>query len=307
MTAIDEFEHDGRPASVASEILPPSPGELIRKRARSHYGLIVGCSVLLLIFLVVVLTPWLAPYDPYSQDLKIRLMNPAWQANGSSAHLLGTDTLGRDFLSRLMYALRVSLLIAVCASLISTLIGTTIGILSGYFGERVDAFGNYLTTVKLSLPPFLIALSLVSVFGGSVLSLIIIIGCLTWERFAVVTRTVTQQLAKRDFVTAARAVGASQTRIILSELLPNLTSHIVVIFSLEIATVILIESVLSFLGLGVPAPTPSLGGLIAEGRNVMFFKPFLIAVPGLVIVALVIAINLAGDGLRDVWSPEGRN
>jgi peptide/nickel transport system permease protein len=165
----------------------------------------------------------------------------------------------------------------------------------------------YLINVKLALPGLLIALSLVSIAGGSIWALVLILGLLTWDRYAVVTRSVAQQLRNQDFITAARAVGASQTRIIRSEIIPNLLNQIIVIASLEIAIVILIEAALSFLGLGVKPPEPSWGLMISEARSFMFFKPHMIAIPGLAIFLLVIAINMAGDGLRDVTSPEGRN
>jgi peptide/nickel transport system permease protein len=289
------------------ESLPPSPRELMRRRARTHGGLIFGGGFVLLVVLLAILTPWIAPYDPYNQDLSARLIDPIWGAKGSWAHLLGTDALGRDFLSRLMYGARVSLTISACASLIAAIVGSTLGIIGGYFGGRVDGLVSYLINVKLSLPPLLVSLSLVSVVGGSVTALICIIGFLTWDRYAVVTRSVSMQLRNQEFIAAAQAVGASHTRILLTELLPNVMNQIIVIASLEMAVVILIESVLSFLGLGVQPPTPSWGLLVAEGRSFMFFKPYLIVIPGLTIFLMVIAINLAGDGLRDVLSPEGRN
>jgi peptide/nickel transport system permease protein len=308
--APSEIELGSTEAVVGGELvetLPPSPRELMRRRAASHLGLIIGGSVVIAVVLVALATPWLAPYSPYDQNLAARLINPVWDANGSWQHIFGTDALGRDFLSRLMYGARISLMISVCASIISALIGSTVGIIGGYFGGRVDGFVNYLINTKLSLPPLLVALSLVSVVGGSITALIFIIGGLAWDRYAVVTRTVTQQLRNQDFVTAAKAVGASHSRILLTEVLPNVLGQIIVIASLEMAVVILIEAVLSFLGLGVQPPTPSWGVLVAEGRRFMFFKPYLIMIPGMCIFVLVVAINLVGDGLRDILAPEGRN
>ena len=288
------------------ESMPPSPREEMRRRAKSHVGLIFGSAVVLLAAFVAIFAPVLAPYDPYDQDLTQRLIDPVW-TTGNWAHLLGTDSLGRDYLSRLIYGSRISLIVGFGAAVIAGTVGSTIGILGGYFGGRVDAVVVYLINVKLALPGLLIALSLVSIVGGSVTALVLILGFLTWDRYAVVTRSAVQQLRGSDFITAARAVGASQTRIILGELLPNVMNQIIVIASLEIAIVILIEAALSFLGLGVKPPEPSWGLMIAEARNFMFFKPHLIAIPGLAIFLLVIAINMAGDGLRDVTAPEGRN
>jgi peptide/nickel transport system permease protein len=193
------------------------------------------------------------------------------------------------------------------AAAVSAVVGSALGIIGGYFGGRLDAVIMYLINVKLALPPILVALSLVSVFGGSILALILILGFLFWDRYAVVTRSVTQQIRANDYVTAAEAVGASKLRILAGEILPNVMNQIIVIISLEMAVAILVEAALSFLGLGVKPPTPSWGLLVSEGRSYMFFKPFLITIPGLAIFFLVIAINMLGDGIRDITAPEGRN
>ena len=248
----------------------------------------------------------MTPYDPYAQNLDARLINPVWSTGGSWTHPLGTDSLGRDYLTRILFGAQISLIVGFGAATISGIVGSTIGIVGGYFGGRVDAVVMYLINVKLALPGILIALSLVAVIGGSVIALIAILGFLFWDRFAVVTRTVTQQICGYEYVAAAKAVGASRSRIIFREVLPNVASHIIVIASLEMAVAILVEAVLSFLGLGVQPPTPSWGLLISEGRSFMFFKPFLITLPGLALFFLVIAINLMGDGVRDITVPEGR-
>lgn len=296
----------GLDAAGLAELPPPSPAAIRRRRAARHPGLIIGGAVVLLFAAAALAAPVLAPADPYSQNLGARLIDPAW-AGGTWLHPFGTDALGRDLLSRLLYGARVTMLISACASLLSAAIGAGLGIVGGYFGGRVDNVVSYLISVKLSLPPLLVALALVSVVGSSIPVLILIIGGLAWDRYAVVTRAATQQLRNRDYVAAARAVGASSWRIVTREVLPNLAGQIIVIASLELAVVILIESVLSFLGLGVRPPIPSWGLLIAEGRAYMFFKPWLIMIPGTAIFALVVAINLAGDGLRDVLAAGGRD
>ena len=294
------------PQTLSDEPVAPSPREEMRRRARSHAGLIIGSAIIIVTSLVAIFAPVLAPYDPYDQDLAKRLLDPIW-VTGEWSHVLGTDALGRDYLSRLIYGARISLMVGFGAALIAGTIGSIIGILGGYFGGRIDTMVVYLINVKLALPGLLIALSLVSIAGGSVAALVLILGFLTWDRYAVVTRSVAQQLRGSDFIIAARAVGASQTRIIIGELLPNILNQIIVIASLEIAIVILIEAALSFLGLGVKPPEPSWGLMISEARSFMFFKPHMIAIPGVAIFLLVIAINMAGDGLRDITAPEGRN
>jgi peptide/nickel transport system permease protein len=254
----------------------------------------------LLIALVAALGPLVTPYSPIAQDTLHTLSDPAWMATGSWAHPFGTDALGRDVLSRLIFGARTSLLIAFTASVIAAIIGTAIGMLGGYFGGRIDAFAVYLINVKLALPIILVALAVISITRSGVGVLIVILGLLTWDRYALVTRSLTQQLREREFVLAAHSAGASDAFIIVRELLPNLLDAVIVLITLEVAALILIEAALSFVGLGVPPPTPSWGSMIADGRSLMFFKPYLVMIPGIAIFVLVMAINLAGDGIRDV-------
>jgi peptide/nickel transport system permease protein len=277
-----------------------SPRRLMLRRAARHGGLLTGGAVVLLIALVAALGPLVTPYSPIAQDTLHTLSDPAWMATGSWAHPFGTDALGRDVLSRLIFGARTSLLIAFTASVIAAIIGTAIGMLGGYFGGRIDAFAVYLINVKLALPIILVALAVISITRSGVGVLIVILGLLTWDRYALVTRSLTQQLREREFVLAAHSAGASDAFIIVRELLPNLLDAVIVLITLEVAALILIEAALSFVGLGVPPPTPSWGSMIADGRSLMFFKPYLVMIPGIAIFVLVMAINLAGDGIRDV-------
>ncbi len=283
-----------------------TPNQLILHRAKRHPGLQIGGAVTLLIVLAALLAPWIAPHDPIQQDLLAKLRPPVWDAKGGWDHLFGTDIYGRDFFSRILYGARVSVVIGFFAALISAIVGSAIGILGGYFGGRVDAVVMYLVNVKLALPGLMVALALVSVTGGSILALVLVLAFLFWDRYAIVCRAVTQQIRVQDYVQAAVATGASNSRILLSEVLPNLTSQIIVLMSLEMALAIIVEASLSFLGLGVQPPTPSWGLLIAEGRQFLFFKPSLIVIPGIAIFLLVLAISLLGDGLRDVTATEGK-
>jgi len=277
------------------------------RRSLGHRGLVIGSVMLGLIALAALLAPWLSPHDPYAQDVSQRLIPPAWYAKGSWEHLLGTDKLGRDYLSRLLHGARVSLSIGLAAALISGLIGTTMGVLAGYYGGRVDAVVSYIVTTRLALPVVLVALALASLVGGSLKVVIVLLGLLLWDRFAIVTRAATQQLRDAEFIAAAQALGASTPYILLRELLPNLMSALTVVATLEMAHAILLEATLSFLGLGVQPPTPSWGLMVAEGKAYMFFQPWVIVIPGVVLALLVLGINLVGDGLRDVTAPDGRN
>lgn len=289
------------------DVSVPSPPELMRRRAKRHVGFLLGGSIVAIVLFLAIFAPVITPSSPYEQDLTKRLIPPVWHDSGSWNHPFGTDALGRDYFSRLVYGSRVSLMIGFFAALVSAIVGSTLGMMGGYFGGRIDAFVMYLINVKLALPGLLVALALVSVFGGSLFALICILAFLFWDRYAVVTRSVTQQIRANDYITAAQAVGASRTRIIAGEVLPNLMNQIIVIASLEMAVAILIEAALSFLGLGVQPPTPSWGLLISEGRSYMFFKPYLVTIPGIAIFVLVISINMMGDGIRDITAPEGRN
>ncbi|ALU90356.1 ABC transporter permease [Herbaspirillum rubrisubalbicans] len=293
---------------VLQAALPPLPAWRRQlRRLLGHRGLMLGAAVLAVIVLAAIFAPLLAPHDPFDQDVTARLIPPVWQAQGSWEHILGTDKLGRDYLSRLIFGARVSLTIGVAAALISGLIGTTLGVLAGYFGGRTDAVISYLITTRLAMPVVLVALAMASLVGGSLKVVIVLLGLLLWDRFAVVTRSATQQLRDAEFIAAAKAIGASTPYILLREILPNIMGALIVVATLEMAHAILLEATLSFLGLGVQPPTPSWGLMVAEGKTYMFFKPWVIVIPGVALALLVLAINLVGDGLRDVNAPDGRN
>lgn len=269
-------------------------------------ALAVGCAILLVIVVAAVFAGWLAPHDPYQQDLANRTVPPAWDDQGSRLHPLGTDALGRDYLSRLFYGARISLLIGLSVALISGLIGTTMGMLAGYFGGKLDMAVSFLVTTRLSMPVILVALATVALVGGSLPVVILVLGLLKWDRFAVVMRSATQQVRSLEYVAAAQCAGASTWRILVSEVLPNVLPHLIVIATLEAASAILLEASLSFLGLGVQPPLPSWGLMISEAKAYMFFSFWLIAIPGTALALLILAINLAGDGLHQWFTPQER-
>lgn len=290
-----------------ADVTIPTPREVLRGRILRHKGVMAGGAVVLFIVLVAVLAPVLAPHDPYAQSLIRRLRPPVWMEGGSWTHPLGTDHLGRDYLSRLMFGAQISLVIGVCTALISGVLGTTLGVIAGYFGGWIDSVITFLVTVKLSIPTILLALAVVQLFGGSLTVVVLVLGFLLWHQFALVARAVTMQIRDMDYITAARTIGCSRTRILLTEVMPNLMNQIIVVLTLTIASAIVVEAALSFLGVGVKPPLPSWGIMIAEGRSHIFFRPWLVMIPGVALFALVLSINLLGDGLRDVTSPQGRN
>jgi peptide/nickel transport system permease protein len=256
---------------------------------------------------MAVLAPVLAPNDPYKQDLSLRMIPPIWQEKGTWEYPLGTDNLGRDYLSRLIYGCRISLLIGFACMLIAMIIGTVLGLSAGFFGGRVDMLVSFIITVRLALPAFLVAIAVVALVGGSMQIVILVLGCLIWDRFAVVLKATSQQIRSMDYVAAAKAAGCSVFWIISREILPNALNNLVVVATLEIGRAILLEAAFSFLGMGVQPPIPSWGLMIAEGREFMLFDPYLIVIPGVALFTLVLGMNLLGDGLRDVTAPEGRS
>lgn len=283
-----------------------SEGRKLLRRFLGQKAFVFGFGLLVLFILIALAAPLLAPHDPYLQNLTARNIPPFWYEKGNWVHPLGTDPLGRDYLSRLLYGARISLLIGISVVIISGLIGTTMGLLAGYFGGRIDMVMTFLVTTRLSMPVILVALAVVAIVGSSLWIVILVLGLLKWDRFAVVMRSATQQVRSLDYVAAAQAAGASTSRIILGEVLPNIAPHLIVVATLEAASAILLEAALSFLGLGVQPPLPSWGLMISEAKAYMFFSFWLIALPGSALALLIFAINLAGDGLRDVISPEGR-
>jgi peptide/nickel transport system permease protein len=260
-------------------------------------GLKVGLCLLTLFVALAALAPWLAPHDPYAQDLAMRLKLPVW-SGGQWVNLLGTDDYGRDYLSRLIYGGRVSISIALIVVAISAPVGISLGLIGGYFGGRIDAIIMFIITTRLSLPVVLVVLAIVSITGGSFITAALVLGLLFWDRFAIVTRAATQQLRSRQFVLAARATGASHLQVIALEILPNVGNQLLAIATIEMAHAILVEAALSFLGLGVQPPTASWGLMVAEARDLFFFLPHLVVLPGSAIFLLVLSINLIGDGLQ---------
>jgi len=294
-------------AGLGESVVFPTPGQIIWMRMRRHKGFLIGGVAVLLTFLIAIFAPFLAPHDPYHQDLNRRMIPPIWQEKGTWTHPLGTDNMGRDYISRVIYGCRISLVIGFSIMLIALILGTTMGMLAGYFGGKVDMIVSFAITVRLALPAVLVALAVVVLIGGSMTVVIVVLGFLIWARIAVVMRASTQQIRANDYVAAAQAAGCSTLRILLTEILPNLADNLVVVATLEIGRAILLEAALSFLGMGVQPPTPSWGLMIAEGRAFMLFEPYLVTIPGVALFTLVLGMNLLGDGIRDVTVPEGRS
>ena len=256
-----------------------------------------------LLLLSAIFAPWIAPFNPLTGVLEDRLMPPGWQEGGSWVHVLGTDVLGRDILSRLLYGARVSLSVCALAILAAGCIGSALGIAAGYLGGWVESVIMRVVDLAISLPVILIALLFGVLFGPSFGNIVIIISLLLWSQFARMARGETLKIRQQDYVDLARTAGCSRLSIMWHHILPNVAGSLVVLATLQVGTVIIMEASLSFLGVGVPPPSPAWGSMIADGRSYVVSAWWLCIFPGLAVLFTVLAMNLLGDELTDALNP----
>src|SRR5437867_1363685 len=301
MARVEERIDVGFGSSPSAEVLagPRSRGDLARLPWTSFF-------IIAVLILVAVLAPLIAPHSPTEQSLPDKLRPPAWQEGGSTTHLLGTDVLGRDVLSRIIYGARVSLIVAAVALLAGGGVGLIVGIVAGYLGGRVDSFLMRVVDATLTFPTILIALLLAVSLGQGLQTIAIAITVLIWARFARVVRGEVLAVKARDFVALARVHGCSHLRIMAIHIVPNVLNTFMVLLTLHIGFVIIVEASLSFLGAGIPPPTPSWGQMVADGRSHIESAWWLSVVPGAAIMLVVLAFNLFGDWLRDWLDPRLR-
>jgi peptide/nickel transport system permease protein len=299
------------PSSVASPTVPlaaPRPWTerewvtLLRRLVRRRTALF-GLLVVLGVVLAAAFASVVAPFDPFEQDIGQRLREPGWQDAQGHVHPLGTDHLGRDILSRIVFGSRIALVVGLAAVLISGVLGMLIGLVAGYFGGRVDDFLMRLADIQLAFPFILLAIAVIGVLGPSLRNIIIVIGVSSWVVYARVVRGEVLSIREREYVQAAIALGSQHWRVLRHHVLPNTFTPWLVVATLDMARVIVIESALSFLGLGVQPPTPTWGGMLADGRVYLSTAWWLATFPGLAILITVLGINLFGDGLRDTLDP----
>jgi peptide/nickel transport system permease protein len=293
---------------VASEGINQAPttswikGLLTRRRRTPIIPLtIIGVMVMTAVF-----ADFLTAYSPTEISLSTRLRPPFWQERGSLDYLLGTDPMGRDLLTRMIYGARISLLVAVLSLIVGGGIGAALGLIAGYYGGRLDALIMRVADTTMAFPIILFAILFVVVVGGSLGTTVLAIALVLWARYARVIRGEVLSLRERDFVAQARIAGASSARIIVIHLFPNITNTLVVLLSLQVGWVIIVEASLSFLGAGIPPPTPTWGSMIAEGRDYIASAWWVSFFPGLAILATVLSFNLLGDWLRDALDPKLR-
>jgi len=291
------------PRAVASTDRRRHPLRLIQRRLVRDRGALVSVAVLLLIVGLALAAPLLPVADPLEQNLVGRLVPPGWTAEGSWEHPLGTDQLGRDILSRVVWGARVSLVVGISAVLIAGTLGVSIGVLAGYVGGHVDNLLMRLADGQLAIPFILLVIAVIAVVGPGIEKVIPVLGITGWVIYARVARAEVLSIRGREFVQAVRALGASPSRIVLGHILPNILGSIAVVASVEVANVILLESALGFLGLGVQPPMPSWGNMLGEGRDYLATSWWLASLPGLALAITALSITMLGDFLRDVLDP----
>jgi len=292
------------PALAPTEAAAPAePTAAPRGRRRALRLVLLGAGFVVLLAIAALAAPWLAPQDPNRQSLRARLSPPTWEAADGRAHLLGTDHLGRDVLSRVIYGSRVSLAIGFAAVLVGSVVGSALGLWAGFRGGWADSLVMTIGDAQLAFPFILLAIGIIGVLGPSFPTLVVVIGLSGWVAYARVLRSQTLVLRSREFVEAVHGLGGSATRIMLRHVLPNVLSTLVVVATLELARAIVLEATLSFLGLGIQPPTPSWGGMVQEGREYLDSAWWISTFPGLVLMITSIVVSRTGDWLRDVLDP----
>jgi peptide/nickel transport system permease protein len=281
---------------------PPKIAKAVFQAKR--YPVLPVAILVLFLLIPAIFAPLVAPHDPLKGALSKRLKPPVWAQGGSIEYPLGTDKMGRDILSRMIYGARISLLVSFMAVVVGGSIGTALGLISGYFGGKLDTLIMRLVDITLSLPTILLALVLVSAVGPSFGTVITVIALIIWARYARQARAETLTVREQDFVARARVAGASHSRIMLRYIFPNIVNTLVVLATLQVGSIILLESTLSFLGVGIPRPTPAWGVMVADGRELIVTAWWVSMFPGIGIMLTVLALNLFGDWLRDHLDPK---
>lgn len=300
-------------ASLLSAVVPTTEDNPVKSAVRGMRQLVralvsnpvslVSFVLLIVIVFAAIAAPLVAPHDPTAQSLRLRLKPPVWQEGAEPGYWLGTDALGRDMLSRMIYGARISLVVGICAVLLQGVIGVIVGLLAGYFGRWIDNVLMRIADVQQSIPFLILAVALAAVVRPSLSNIILVLGVSGWVTYGRVVRSQVLSVRELEFIEAARALGSGHLRIIVRHVLPNVMPSITVIGTLTVSTMILAEASLSFLGMGVPPPEPTWGGMVADGRNYISTAWWVSILPGVLIFITVLSINLVGDRLREVLDP----
>ena len=280
---------------------------MILRAARRKWTVPIAVAALFFVLLCAFFAPRVAPRDPDEQDLTARLLPPSWQSGGTSDYLLGTDALGRDMLSRIIFGARISMIVGFAAVIVQAGVGCLLGLASGYYGGRLDSIFMRLADIQLAIPFLVLAIAVMAVLGAGLRNVILVLGISGWVIYGRVIRSEVLAIRSNEYVEATRALGSSGARIIFRHILPNVSSSLLVISTLEIARLIIAEASLSYLGLGVQPPTATWGGMVADGRNWIMTSWWISTLPGAAIFLTVLSVNVVGDFLRDLLDPRLRN
>ncbi|WP_312427337.1 ABC transporter permease [Lacrimispora sp.] len=280
--------------------------ELFRRMKKSKF-FIIGSLIAVIVILAAFTSPLFVVHDPIQSDLRKRLISPEFLAGGIHGHILGTDALGQDIFTRLVMGCRISLLIAAAGVLIPAVIGTALGAIAGYFGGAIDNVIMRICDIQLSIPTMVLAITVMAIFGNSVPNLLLVLAVVGWTSYTRVVRGSVMGIRNSEFIQASRVLGASNSRILITQILPCVLTPLIILMSQQIGFVILTEANLSFLGMGVPLPQPSLGSMIADGREYIATAPWTVVVPGVTLMIIVLAFNFLGDGVRDILDPKNKD
>lgn len=280
--------------------------ELFRRMKKSKF-FVIGTFIALLVVVISFASPLFVVHNPIQTNLQQRLVSPEFLKDGIQGYILGTDALGQDIFTRLVMGCRISLLIAVAGVLIPAAIGTALGAIAGYFGKRVDNTIMRFCDIQLSIPTMVLAITVMAIFGNSVPNLLLVLAIVGWTSYTRVVRGSVMGIRNSEFIQASKVLGASNLRILITQILPCVLTPLIILMSQQIGFVILTEANLSFLGMGVPLPQPSLGSMIADGREYIATAPWTVVVPGVALMIIVLAFNFLGDGVRDILDPKNKD
>lgn len=280
--------------------------ELLRRMRKSKF-FVTGMIIAVFITIAAFTSPLFVVHDPIQSDLRKRLISPEFFGNGINGYILGTDALGQDIFTRLVTGCRISLLIAAAGVLIPAVIGTALGAVAGYFGGAIDNVIMRICDIQLSIPTMVLAITVMAIFGNSVPNLLLVLAVVGWTSYTRVVRGSVMGIRNTEFIQASRVLGASDARILMTQILPCVLTPLIILMSQQIGFVILTEANLSFLGMGVPLPNPSLGSMIADGREYIATAPWTVVVPGVTLMIIVLAFNFLGDGVRDILDPRNKD
>jgi peptide/nickel transport system permease protein len=280
--------------------------EMLRRMKKSKFFMI-GFILVVFLVLAAIFGPMIIQHDPYTSVLKARLTMPQWFSKGFGGHILGTDAQGIDILARLLYGSRVSLIISVSVVTLTAAIGTILGILAGFYGGKVDTIIMRVSEVQSAIPTMVFAIAVIAVLGNSITNLVVVLVITRWIQYTRIVRGNVMSIRKSEFVSASKVLGGSDAHIMFTQILPNVLTSLIIVMSQGFGSIILMESSLSFLGLGVPSPKPSWGGMIADGREYLSTAPWVVIAPGVALMIAVLAFNFLGDGIRDVLDPRNKD